>query len=157
MTQPEASIDYAGFVGSVDLLDVKLAECSFKMKPEITNPDQKGWKYGYSCEATDIHYEQENGLLWAWVQCSAHAKSGRAQILQVKGKYLLVYRVNGQTSEDVATNFTRNVGAISVYPYFRSLFADLCAQGGARVPPLPVMKGPRRSLAQWADAEVKPG
>lgn len=152
MTESDAASNYVAFLGKVELLDIKLVESSFKMKPEVTNPDQSSWKYGYACDVADVHYDDEAQILWAWVNGSAHAKSGRSHILQVKGKYLLVYSVIGQASEDIAVQFTKNVGAFSVYPYFRGLFANLCSQGGVRVPPLPVMKGPRRSLAAWAKA-----
>lgn len=155
MTTEAQNVAYGDLVDSVDLADVKLVDCQFKIKPQIMDPDRSKWKFGYDCELTDTSYDEEAQIVSAWVEASAYAKSGKTHILNVKGRYLLVYRVNGTSDEETAARFTRNVGPISVYPYFRSLFADLCAQGGAHVPPLPIMKGARRPLKAWAAAEQR--
>lgn len=140
----------ANLIHTVDLVDVRLVESQFKMRPQALQVDQSKWKFGYACQAGETVFTPDTGRLSGWVHATAYAKEGKAKVISLNAKYLILYQINGQSDEDTAKRFMDAVGGVSVYAYFRSLFADLTSQGGVRVPPLPVMKGFRKTLKTWS-------
>lgn len=151
-----ANAAYEDLVEAAELRDIKLVESEFRISPEIMSPDVSTWKFGYNCEVGETTYDPEANIITAWVHAMAFCRSGRKRILNCKAKYLLAYTVSQTVETAAAERFTHTVGPFSVYPYFRSHFAELTAQGGALVPPLPIMRGARRAIRAWGNAPPDP-
>lgn len=151
---PEAKA-YVEVVESAQLRAIRLIESEFKMLPEVLLPEQEGWKYGYTCDVGQTVFNEDNGVLTAWVHTTAYCRSGRRKILNLKCKYLLAYSVEGRPDAQTVERFTHAVGPYSIYPYFRAHFAEMASQGGVKAPPLPIMKGLRRRIADWVDTDAQ--
>ena len=61
-------------------------------------------------------------------------------------RYLVANTVSGSPTEEAALSFVRRVAGFAAYPYFRSHFAEVCSQSGIVLPPLPIMKEPKRQI-----------
>lgn len=139
---------YNDAVEKADLRDIRLVSAEYNSLPEIALPPSESWKFGYSCEVEGVGYDEEAGLISAWVGAAAFCKNGRKRILNVKAKYLIVWSVSHSVEQETIEKFATLLGPFAVYPYFRSHFAEITSQAGLLVPPLPIMKGPQRKVRQ---------
>lgn len=155
MTKPEnAVVDrdqvaaYDDAVEKADLRDIRLVSADYTSLPDIALPPHDSWKFGYNCEVEGVGYDEEAGLISAWVGAAAFCKAGRKKILNVKARYLIVWSVTHSVEQETVEKFATLLGPFAVYPYFRAHFAEITSQAGLLVPPLPIMKGPQRKVRQ---------
>lgn len=148
---PEVAVDvspeaYSQAVDCAQLHDIRLTSSSFSASSEAYLRPEPSWKRGFACDVVDGSYDKEAGLLTGWVEAEAFVKRGRRNIFLLKTKWLVVYKVDGHPDEQAAIKFVQMISNFAVYPYFRSHFACASAEAGVRLPPLPVMKEPRRKI-----------
>lgn len=138
--------EYNNIVDAAELLDVKLIKSDFSVHPNFFVGGDHGSDFRYACDLISSHYDQATQRLIGEVALEAGSRSGRRWALRARAVYLVAYSVSGDPAEEAAFAYLERVGRFTAYPYFRSFFAGVCADAGAIVPPLPVLKGnlPRR-------------
>lgn len=135
-------------VQAAELLDIKLTESSFSVKPEffstsIIEPNvEKELKYGFDKIVYHVDaLENKDGCAGtAFADVSATVLFKSKIVLEIKAKYLISYSFEKMMIHDAAEAFLRRVASFSIYPYFRQLVAMYSAACGADLPTLPVFK-----------------
>jgi preprotein translocase subunit SecB len=130
---------YGDIVERAHLVDVKLTDSNFTIRPQFFGANEEELRYSYDCDLTSRHVN--NDLLMGMFVLATTVKYSRKIVLKSRANYLIVFRIDGKPNEDAALLYLERVGAFGCWPYFRSHFANLCSDAGAVVPPLPIMKG----------------
>lgn len=133
---------YNATVASAALRDIKLVQSEFFLDPEGLS-DPSTWDLNRSCEIDNSYYDADNKFLIAWVDASATGTKDEKDVVSLKCRYVVFYKVDGQPDELVVTHFAKRVARFAVYPYFRAHFAGIAAQAGLHIPPLPIIREKR--------------
>ena len=149
--------DYNSVVDAAELLDVKLIKSSFDLQPHFFAAEDQDLDFRYTCDLERSSYDAESKVLLGQIALEAGSKVGRKWVLRVRSTYVVAYSISGEPPEDAATGYLERVARFTAYPYFRAHFASLCSDAGAKVPPLPVLKGnvPTRILGDAAPEAAK--
>lgn len=142
------SSDYSEAVEAADILNIRLIKSDFVVEPEGLGRDRTQWKQSYDFQVRDTRFDGTRSLLTALVIGDASCKVGRKRIIGLKARYMVAYSVSGSPTEAAALSFVRRVAGFAAYPYFRAHFAEVCSQSGIALPPLPIMKEPKRQIAK---------
>jgi hypothetical protein len=138
--------EYSEAVEAAEIINIRLIKSEFVVEPEALSRERSQWKQNYDFQVRDIAFDATRSLLTGLVVGEAVCRVGRKRILGLKCRYLVAYAVSGSPTEAAAETFVRRVAAFAAYPYFRSHFADVCSQSGIVLPPLPIMKEPKRQI-----------
>lgn len=138
---------YSEAVDAAEIIDIRLIKSEFVVEPEGLSRERSQWKQSYDFQVRDVAFDGTRNLLNGLVVGDAVCKVGRKRIIGLKCRYLVAYVVSGSPTEAAAIAFVRRVAAFAAYPYFRSHFADVCSQSGIVLPPLPIMKEPKRLIS----------
>lgn len=149
-TRNELNAAFEDFLDVAELMEIRLVSSNLKSHAGSSRSPGIDAKLTHSCEISSVQYDPDQHLLIGFVDAAAGCRCGRKTILSLKAEYVVIYSVSGEPSEDVSERFFRVVGQVAVYPYFRTHFAEIAAQAGFRMPPLPIFRTPRRSMAAWA-------
>lgn len=103
----------------------------------LTN--QLQWKLSYGREVLSCEFSEENHNVAAILRYHVTAKLGRKRALHCVADFGIFYHTPDGAKEAAAMGFCRNVGTFAAYPYFRALFAQLIADAGLSLPPLPAI------------------
>ena len=145
--EPKVSTsDYSEAVEAATINNIRLIKSEFVVEPEGLGRDKSQWKQSYDFQVRDTRFDGTRNLLTALVVGDASCKVGRKRIVGLKARYLVAYTVSGSPTEAAALSFVRRVAGFADYPYFRSHFAEVCSQSGIVLPPLPIMKEPKRQI-----------
>ena len=85
-------------------------------------------------------FNTESGNALGIFDCTLSSSIDDKETLCASAKYLIVYSGLDGHPEATVKALLQTVGRIAVYPYFRSLVANLSWNSGANLPPLPVLK-----------------
>jgi hypothetical protein len=144
--------EYSQLVDSARLFSIRLIKSEFVLEPEGLGSDRSGWKQSYDCKTTGVTFDPKRKVLAGLVSAEVACKLGKKRIIALKCRYVVGYSIDGEPSEAAARSFAERVSAFAAYPYFRSHFAECCSQGGLSLPPLPVLKEPKRRITPVAKA-----
>lgn len=139
--------DYIATVDAAEIIDIRLIKSDFLVEPEALGRERSQWKQSYDFQVRDVRFDGTRNLLTALVVGDAVCKVGRKRIIGLKCRYMVAYAVTGAPTEAAAESFVRRVAAFAAYPYFRAHFADVCSQSSIALPPLPIMKEPKRMIS----------
>lgn len=142
-----AASDYSAAVDAAEIIDIRLIKSEFAVEPEGLGRERSQWKQSYDFQVRDVRFDGTRNLLTGLVIGDAVCKVGRKRIIGLKCRYLVAYAVTGAPTEAAAEIFVRRVAAFAAYPYFRAHFAEVCSQSGIVLPPLPIMKEPKRLIS----------
>ncbi len=137
---------YSATVDSAQLRNIRLIMSDFNVEPESLGTDRRAWKFAFGCELTDCAFDPERKVINGLVTGSVDIRLGRKKIVSLKCNYIAAYDVVGEPEAGAAKMFAERVGKFAVYPYFRAQFAELTAQAGLNLAPLPVLKEGKRVI-----------
>jgi len=131
--------DYNKVVACAEILSVQLVETKFKIEQEILLPDQER-ESSYDIEVADMTYEPEDLTAIAYLSCTVETKEKDKTVLVFQAIYVLPYHIGEECDEESVLTFLRRVSPFTCYPYFRGLFAGMCAAANISMQPLPMLK-----------------
>lgn len=137
---------YNQVVEKARLQSVSMTNVVFGVKPTFFEENGKK-SLSYDIELVNAVYEPEEAAAMAFVTFKVDAKNGRAKGLVCKAEYIVAYDNLEDCDEEAVKVFLRRVGSFTIYPYFRSLFANLDWAANTSLPPLPIHKEPIRQKA----------
>lgn len=137
---------YADVVEAASMRNIRLIKSEFTVDPESLGSDQRTWKRGFACVVASTNFNETRQMGSGLISAEAYCKAGRKKIVSLKCNYVVAYDIEGAPSADDVARFIERVGNFAAYPYFRAHFADVTAQAGINLPPLPVMKEGKRRL-----------
>jgi hypothetical protein len=140
--------DYNAVATAARLESIRLISQRFDVNPECLEHPSK-WKLHYGRKVKACTFDREAGYVAAIIQFEVTAREGRKNALRCAAEYGIMYSVPDASDEEAALGFCRYVGSFAVYPYFRSLVAQLAWNAETPLPPLP-------SIASTAHIPPKP-
>ncbi len=149
---PVVPAEYNQVVAAARLRDIRLIKSEFVIEADGLQ-FSSDWKLTHSCEIESVNLDQDRELLLVSIGAAASCKFRNKKVVSAKCRYLVAYDLNGAPEENVIQTFAKRVARFAAYPYFRSHFAEMSAQAGVHMPPLPVIKEVR--LLPTATAEAR--
>ena len=132
---------YAQVARQANLMDVRLIESNFEVKPEFYAETEKSpITFNFSGGASNPSFLEEEGAAGATFTWQASATKGRKKLLKIKCVFFVMYENLDDLMPDYAITYVYKIGRFTSYPYFRSIVATLCANAHAEMPTLPSLK-----------------
>ena len=72
-------------------------------------------------------------------QLEAFKKKGRRKVFQQKDRFIVYYNISTDCDASHAIAFTKKVGLMACYPYFRAHVASTASLANAEIPILPTI------------------
>lgn len=132
---------YAEVANNANLVDVRLIESNFSIKPEYyALSSEDGVKFSYNCKTHDPSFLEDEGVSAAVFKWVAEAKSGNRKILKIECSYFVMYEDLVGYKPEYALAYVYKVGKFTSYPYFRNMVSVYSANARAEMPLLPSLK-----------------
>jgi hypothetical protein len=130
--------EYNAVAKGASLEGISLFSTKFEVNPECLG-DQRQWKLNYGRKILSCQFSEEDHSVVGIFEYFVTAKLGRKRALNCVAHYGVFYETPEGATDGGAKGFCRNVGTFAAYPYFRALFAQLVAEAGLNLPPLPAI------------------
>jgi len=122
--------DYNAIVSAAGLAMLRMASCSFYVRPEYYPLDEE--------DAGSIN--PEAGFAFGMVEWRVLVKRSRKILVKMEASYLTAYRGLKDFDPDHVRIFYENLAPSQSYPYFRQFVAQKSADAELNLPMLPMMK-----------------
>jgi hypothetical protein len=132
--------NYDKVVARAHLRTVRLSNVTFKVNDRLG----KQASLFYQVAVSEPTFDQDNGVATIKLRCEAGVRAGKQRLVDCKAIFVVVYEGLEGCDQNAVGRFISRVGKFTGYPYFRSLFAVLTWEAQTAMPPLPVLKEPRR-------------
>ena len=130
---------YNDIATSASLLDVRLVESSFAIRPEcigVLNDSGESPMFQFSGKVESIALSKSGICVGTYVW-TADIKDNRLKALKIKSKYIIAYgNLKGKDLKYVGLYFEK-LAKFTSFPYFRSLMATHVSAANLVLPPLP--------------------
>ncbi|GES45815.1 hypothetical protein RsS62_50670 [Rhizobium dioscoreae] len=149
VTKAEALEAYNLIVEHADLLDIRLMDLKFSVKPEYfaaLREDEEGGRplsRSFDGELTAINYDSESKTLGGHFTWLTTVTISKKKLLKVEAQYFVVYSGVPEVAKAHLEAYLQRVGRFASYPYFRGLVAHLSWESNAELPVMPVIKSSR--------------
>lgn len=145
--------DYNAIVGAADLAMLRMASCSFYVKPDYyaIDEDDDGNIRSTIDSATDkYNYNRDAGIAFSIVEWRVLIKQSRRILVKIEASYLTAYRGLQNFDPEHVRIFYEHLAPSQSYPYFRQFVAQKSADAALNLPVLPMMKlrAPVKSKAE---------
>lgn len=137
---------YDKIVESVELVDVRMMDVKFSVKPKYYSAleaERKGKGQlirGYDGGVVNVTYDAELLVASARIDWHTEVTKGKSKLLNVEATYYIMYRHVPDVGETHINAYLSKVGRFATYPYFRGLVAHLSWESSADLPVMPVLK-----------------
>jgi hypothetical protein len=152
LARAPAKDSYNEAVKTAKLLDIRLTESNWAFDLSMLREIDSLEKYTDQSIPDEPHLSPENGRLIGNIVCSlmitpnlaSYEAGADTQIdasqaaVFCKAKYLVAFDVPKTFTQGDANKFFESTAKFAVWPYFRSLVANLAAQSRLELPPLPL-------------------
>ncbi|QTH24048.1 hypothetical protein HRJ34_11375 [Rhizorhabdus wittichii] len=128
--------DYNAVATEAILLTIRLISQRFDLNMECSG-NSSDWKLSYGRRVMSCTFDRDAKQVAAIIQFEVTAREGRKKALHCTADYGIMYEVPADAEEEAVKGFCKNVGRFAIYPYFRSLFAQLAWNAELMLPPLP--------------------
>jgi len=134
---------YNHVVSSTSMIDVRLIDSRFCVKPEYYDEDTKTkHKFHSTREIGNVVFGHPDEFFYVPVNFEVSVKNGNRKDLVCSTQYLVLFQNTTDFDERSARLFAAKVGIHAAYPYFRSFLASQSWASGAELPTLPILKQP---------------
>ena len=132
---------YNELVANASMVDIRLTESTFSVKPEYyENKDDDLLKYHATRGVSDVSFGEPSSFFHATVAFEVAVKLGKKKVLSSKAEYLVVFCSAADVDKSVVGPYVNKVAVHSAYPYFRQLVASQSWASETDLPLLPIIK-----------------
>jgi len=135
--------DYNAIVSAAGLAMLRMASCSFYVRPEyypLDEEDAGSIKPVLESATEKYDYNPEAGFAFGMVEWRVLVKRSRKILVKMEASYLTAYRGLKDFDPDHVRIFYENLAPSQSYPYFRQFVAQKSADAELNLPMLPMMK-----------------
>jgi hypothetical protein len=130
--------EYNRIVGSAKLATIQVTRSRFDVAPEWYDENlNRKLSFGHELLSADL--DSVANVIVGRFRFRCEATARRKNVLRSLAEYVIMYEVHEGADEQAAEAFCSRVGIFAVYPYYRSLVAQLAWAANANLPPLPVI------------------
>ncbi|SOC46244.1 hypothetical protein SAMN05892877_12170 [Rhizobium subbaraonis] len=137
---------YNAVVEHAELLDIRLTDLKFSVKPkfyplmEAERSGEVSLQRSFDVDVSDSGYDPEIGSLGGVFTWRLKVSQSRTKLLTVDASFFVVYRNVPEVERQHADAYLQRVGRFATYPYFRSLVAQMSWESASELPIMPVLK-----------------
>lgn len=143
---PDDVAAYNGLVHDAELIDLRLVDLKFNVRPEYfaaLRDEAEGKRSlvrAFDGKMSDIFYESEAQTLGGQFDWATHVLIGKKKLLKVEARFLVVYGNVPEVAAETRERYIQKVGKFATYPYYRSLVSQLSWESKGDLPTMPVLK-----------------